>query len=287
MPKNDAILTLTRVVAAIVIPFLWLAFLILFFYPDLTGERFAWLIKPHLTSLYIGAGYLGGSWLFLNTLFGKRWHRVHGGFPPITVFTWFMLIATLLHWDRFSHGRLGFDLWVILYVVTPFLVPAIWLYNRRTDPGTPEERDVMASPALLWALRISGAVVVIFAVAGFLYPPFMISIWPWVLTPLTARVMSGWVALLGVGALTLASDPRWSSWRVPAESILIWHGLVLLAFVLKASNFTTGLLNWYTVAVFLMVAAIILLYVVMERKRRKAARLPLSGTAQLHPESDV
>ena len=271
MQKNDAIFTFTRIVAAIVIPFLWVAFLILFFMPDQTGQRFAWAIKPHLTSLYIGAGYFGGSWLFVNTLFGKRWHRVHGGFPPITIFTWYMLIATLLHWGRFSHGTLGFYAWVILYIITPFLVPAIWLYNRRTDPGTPETSDVMAPSALLWVLRIVGSLVVLFSIAGFLYPSFFIGIWPWTLTPLTARVMSGWVVLLGVGALTLSTDPRWSAWRVPAESFVIWHVLVLVAFYLEASNFTTGPLNWFTVTVALLVAGLVLLYVVMERQRRKAA----------------
>jgi hypothetical protein len=271
MTRNDAILPVTRVVAAVVIPFLWLAFLILFFYPDLTGVRFAWLIKPHMTSLYIAAGYLGGSWLFINTLFGKRWHRVHGGFLPITVFTWAMLIATLLHWDRFSHGRLGFELWLILYILTPFLVPAIWLYNRRTDPGTAEESDVLVASWLPWFLRISGILVLVFAVAGFIYPTFLIQAWPWPLTPLTARVMAGWIALLGTGALTMAADRRWTSWRVPFESILIWHGLVLLAILLTASDFTWGLLNWYTVAVALMVGIILILYLVMERKRRKTA----------------
>ena len=59
--SDDKIYLITRVVALSVVPFLWLAFLSLYFYPDLTGERLAWLIKPHMTSLYLGAGYLGGS----------------------------------------------------------------------------------------------------------------------------------------------------------------------------------------------------------------------------------
>ena len=154
--KNDNILPITRIVAVIVIPFLWLAFLILFFYPDSTGEHFAWLIKPHMTSLYIGAGYLGGSWLFVNMLIQKRWHRVQGGFLSITTFTWFMLAATILHWDRFSHGKLCFTLWLILYAITPLLVPAIWFYNKKTDSGQPEESDVMVTPVIAWIMRFIG-----------------------------------------------------------------------------------------------------------------------------------
>ena len=86
----------------------------------------------------MGAGYIGGSWLFIHTAVGKHWHRIQAGFPAVTFFTWAMLAATLLHWDRFSHGRLGLTLWLILYIITPVLVPALWLYNRGTDPGQPE-----------------------------------------------------------------------------------------------------------------------------------------------------
>lgn len=138
MRTDDRIQPITRIVAVIVIPFLWLAFLILFFNPDSSGERFAWAIKPHMTARYMAAGYLGGSWLFINAIFGKRWHRIAGGFLPITTFTWFMMVSTFLHWDRFSNN-LGFYLWLVLYVVTPFLVPVLWNYNRKMDSGEPSQ----------------------------------------------------------------------------------------------------------------------------------------------------
>jgi hypothetical protein len=37
----------------------------------------------------------GGFCLFLYTTFGKRWHRVQGGFIPITVFTWITLTGAI------------------------------------------------------------------------------------------------------------------------------------------------------------------------------------------------
>lgn len=51
MNTDDRIQSFTRGAAVIVIPFLWLAFLILYFYPDTSGERFAWAIKPHMTAM--------------------------------------------------------------------------------------------------------------------------------------------------------------------------------------------------------------------------------------------
>lgn len=268
--NDDRILPVTRIVAILVIPFLWLAFLILFFFPDSTGERFAWLIKPHMTSLYIGAGYLGGSWLFINMLVQKRWHRVKGGFLAITTFTWFMLLATPLHWDRFSHGTLGFTLWLILYIITPFLVPAIWMLNRKADTGQPEESDVLIAPAILWIMRLIGTFALVSVITGFFSPETLIRFWPWALTPLTARIMCGWIALLGVGSFAMSADPRWTSWRVPLESIFIWHVLVLAAVILKADDFTMGIVNWYTISIFIMVAGIAVFYPLMEGKRKQA-----------------
>lgn len=269
--KDDRIFPLTRIIAALVVPFLWLAFLILFFYPGTTGTRFAWTIKPEFTSVYLGAGYLGGSWLFLNAIFGKRWHRIQGGFLPVTTFTWFMLLATILHWDRFAHGNLAFVLWLVLYAVTPFLVPAIWLSNRRTDPHLPEESDLIVSPILRWVIRIFGILALVFVVIGFISPDLFIKVWPWNLTPLTARVMAGWGALLSVGALGMAADSRWSAWRTPLESIAIWHILLLIGALIHRADFKTGFINWYTLIIIVMMASILVFYPLMEMQRKRKA----------------
>ena len=270
MQTDDRILPFTRIVAVIVIPFLWLAFLILFFYPDSSGERFAWAIKPHMTAMYMGAGYLGGSWLFITAVFGKRWHRIAGGFLPITTFTWFMMISTFLHWDRFSHGRLGFLLWLILYVVTPFLVPVLWNYNRKTDSGEPEAGEIIIPPTILIILKLISAGSLIFVIAGFIRPEIVINTWPWTMTPLTAHVMCGWIALLGVGAFTMSTERRWSGWKAPLESIAIWHVLVIVAAVMNPADFKAGLINWYTVAIGVMLIGIFIFYPLMEMRRSRA-----------------
>ena len=263
----------TRLVSLILIPFLWLAFLILYFYPDLSGERFAWAIRPPMTAMYMAAGYLGGSWLFIRALFGRRWHRVQGGFLPITTFTWFMLFATFLHWDRFSHGRLGFTLWLILYIVTPFLVPGLWLTNRKTDSGEPEAGDILVSPTVSHVLKLISAGSLLYAIIGFINPGIVITTWPWTLTPLTARVMCGWVALLGVGSFTMSQERRWSGWKVPLESIAIWHILVFLAAFMNPGDFKNGLLNWYTASIGVMLIGIIVFYPMMEMRSRSAQQL--------------
>lgn len=268
--QDDRIYTVTRIVSAIVVPFLVLAFIILYITPDQSGERFAWEIRPHLQAMFVGAGYIGGSYLFVRTIFGKQWHRVSNGFLPVITFTLSMLLATILHWERFDLSHFPFQIWLILYVVTPFLISWLWWNNRGTDPGELEADDILVPRFIARMMNGVGLVVLIFAFIGFVLPNLFIDIWVWTLTPLTARLIGGWLALLATGGLVSARERRWSGWRIGLESILIWHILVLLAAVLNPGDFKSGsLLNWYVVSVTLMVVTMIGLYAWMERQRMR------------------
>jgi len=61
-----------------------------------------------------------------------RWTAA--GFLGTTVFTTLLLLATLLHWDRFNHDHVSFWAWLALYVATP--VVALQVAERRAAaPG--------------------------------------------------------------------------------------------------------------------------------------------------------
>ena len=58
---------------------------------------------------------------------------------------------------QFHHGQLAFMFWLWVYIVTPVLVPTIWLINRRTDPGTLESHDArLPRPVRSFSLAIAG-----------------------------------------------------------------------------------------------------------------------------------
>lgn len=266
--QEDKIRPFTRVVAAVVVPFLLLAFLILYFTPQLSGERFAWAIRPPMTAMFMGAGYIGGAWLFINAIFGRRWHRVAPGFLPVTTFTVAMMLATILHWEVFDLSHFPFVLWLGLYVLTPFLVPAVWLLNRSADPGTAEENDPTVPDGVRRALLALGVILLAFAIGGFVSPAWLIDLWPWTLSPLTARVMSGWLALLGVGGIVISRDARWSAWKVGLQSIGLWHLLVVIAAFVRRGDFQSGLVNWYLISVVVVLVGMLLLYVMMAGQRR-------------------
>ncbi|MEA2522638.1 MAG: hypothetical protein QOI81_2284 [Actinomycetota bacterium] len=224
--EDDRILPFTRVVAAVVIAILVLAFIVLFLSPNDTDRRFAWTIQPSMTAMLMGAGYGSALYFFVRVVTERRWHRVALGFIPTTVFTWMMLGATFLHSEKFRHGSAPFLLWLWIYLVTPLLVPAVWFVNRSHDPGTREEDDPSYPSWMRPAMAAAGVGMSLIAAWMYVLPASAISVWPWMLTPLTARAVAAFVALPGVGWLMIASDERWSSARVLLGTISI--GLVLL-----------------------------------------------------------
>jgi hypothetical protein len=288
---DDRILPLTRAVAWLVIPFLVAAFIILYLDGTSTAAWFAWEIPSRLTTALMGAGYLGGAYFFLRVGLGPRqrhvhlgagylndssyvarspalrWHEVQLGFLPVAVFTFLMLLATLLHWDSFISENWPFWVWLVLYIATPIIVPAVWWLNRPADPRIPAPGDRIAPSWLRFPMAAAGGFLLALSLAGLLWPDLFITIWPWTLSPLTARVMAGWHALLGAGALLLAADRRWSAWRVPMQSIAIWYGLLLVAlFWHRPELGPSGLLNWYTVFVVGGLSGLLIVTLIMRRQ---------------------
>jgi hypothetical protein len=272
--QNDRIFRSTRIIAAVVVPFLVLAFVILYLFPGRSGQHFAWEIQPNMTALFMGAGYLGGAWLFVNAIFGRQWHRVAAGFLPVTSFTVAMLLATLLHWSRFDLHHFPFVLWLALYIVTPFLVPWMWFRNRVTDPHTLDADDLTVPLVARWGLRLLGILLLLFAVMGFVVPDWFIQFWPWKLSPLTARVLGGWFSLLGVGGVVISLDSRWSAWRVGLQSIGLWHFLVVVGAILNRSEFVGGLVNWYVISVAAVLIGMAWLFIYMEGRRSHQVGAP-------------
>jgi hypothetical protein len=113
------------------------AFAVLYPWPRDTGRLFAWEIKPTITPMILGSVYLGGAYFFLCAVMAKQWHTVKGGFIPVGTFATLMGVATIAHWDRFTHSHVAFWLWAGLYFTTPFLIFWVWLANRHHDIPAP------------------------------------------------------------------------------------------------------------------------------------------------------
>ncbi len=88
---------------------------------------------------------------------------------------------------------------------------------------------------LRWLLGLVGALTLIISLLLFLFPQAMIAVWPWTLTPLTARVVGATFALPGLVGLGLALDRRWSAARIILQAQAISIAFILIA-ALRAWN---------------------------------------------------
>ncbi|MCU4716890.1 hypothetical protein [Halapricum hydrolyticum] len=266
--RDGQVLPITRWVARFIIPFLAAAFLVLYGLPDQTTKYFAWTIRPEMTPIVMGAGYGAGVYFFYRVSTVDEWHTVAPVFLGIATFTWLMAIATVLHWGKFNHSHFTFDLWVFLYAVTPVLIPAIWALNRRTDSG----ELAGSEPRLPQAVRVLGGgigvIVTASAIVLFVAPDPMIGVWPWTVSPFTARILAGWFALFGVVNGVVVLDPRWSAARILVQSQILGFTLVLIGVVRVWDNFDpSNVLTWGVVGgMTLYLIAILSLYIGMETR---------------------
>ncbi len=268
--RDDRIFPITRIVLAAVVLVLVTAFVILYFFPHTTRTSFAWEIKPQIMAVFMGAGYLSGAYMFLFAIFGRLWHRVHISLLPVTAFAASMLLVTLLHYDRFIHSNFSFIAWLVIYIITPFLVPWLWYHNRVTDPGTLEARDREVPKLVRQIAGLIGILTLLFWLVSFINPPWLISIWPWTLTPLTARTICAWGALTAVDGIVLYGERRWSAWRYNMQAIILGQVLMVIGSIIHRQDFNNGsLMNPYFIAIVLMLVAVSALSVWMEIEPRR------------------
>lgn len=263
---DDRVLPVTRVVSTAIVPFLVLAFVVLYFWPGDTGRSFAWPIKPPLTPLILGSAYLGGAYFFVRAARASSWSAIKAGFPPVAAFAALLGIATVLHWDRFTHAHVAFWLWAALYFTTPFLVAGVWLANRRFEDRASHD-DLVISAGLAMVIGTIGALALATGLFLFLFPQAAIAIWPWALTPLTARVM-GAIFVLGLAAAGAFTERRWIAFRLLLQVEALMLALILVGGVRAAGDLAgTNALSWLFTAGFasLLVASVVL-YLRMERR---------------------
>ena len=225
--RDDRVLGYTKGLSLFIVPFLVVASAILYVFPGHTTRLWAWPIPVTMTSMMLASAYVGGVYFFLRVAWSRHWHELAFGFLAVTLFASLLGVATLMHWEKFSHDHISFWLWAGLYFTAPFLVLAAWLTNRRYAAPLLAVDDILR-PLERGVIGTVGLVALAQGVVMFVAPSTMIDRWPWALTPLTARVV-GAVFCLGGAALGAWRDPRWTSLRLMPQVEVLMVALMLVA----------------------------------------------------------
>lgn len=198
----------------------------LYFLPTLAKTHYAWSIQPPINAAFMGAGYLAGMVATGLALFSARyWRSVRALFPGFFVLGSTLFIATLMHAGRFKWDYALTWIWTLVYLSIPIGAAVVWRWHERRSSAPVDAR-------LRWVQIGSlglGVVVTLFATGLYVWPHLWLSVWPWPITPLLARVFAGWYFLSGL--LLLATGLSLQQAReipVAHATIAAWNALSLL-----------------------------------------------------------
>lgn len=183
-----------------------LAGLALFVLTDHTDRLFAWTIEPGMTAAFLGASYLSAFFVEFLSARETAWARARPAVPAVFVFTVLTLVATLLHRDRFHFdsphvlAMLSAWVWLGIYISVPLLMVIVWFAQARAGGVDPPPTRRLP----LWAAALIAAQAVALGVLGvalLVAPVDTAELWPWMLTPLTARAVGAWLVGIGVAGV--------------------------------------------------------------------------------------
>jgi hypothetical protein len=212
------------------------AFVLLFVLSEETDEWFSWTIQPPLTAAFLGASYLAAFVLFARTAQRGDWGSARATLVPVSVIAFLLLVATITHEDRFHDDLFGW-FWKAAYFVAPVAIAAAVALQLRRGDDTGHARAPLP-PGLRLVLSLQGAAMLAAGAWLFVAPHSADALWPWDLTPLTARAIGAFVAGFGVSALHAAVADDLRSFEVAALAYTALGGLELVALARYTSDLT-------------------------------------------------
>jgi hypothetical protein len=183
-----------------------------------------------IAALYLAGGVGIGATALVRTLADAR--VILAAFGTITGL---VLVATLTYWPDFTAGGVPY-LWLVTYVVDP-IVAALVLFRglRAAHRGSHRLTPLLLLQGVLFG-SLGGLLLA--APGGFL------GAWPWVLSPLLARVYGSFFLGFALGAVLAAREARPAAIRPFLAASLALVVLALVASLLHLDRFDGGPAAW-------------------------------------------
>lgn len=241
-----------------------------FLNPGNTPQDFAWPIKPVVMAALLGAYYFSAALLFVLPLFSQTWQQVRVMILPTAVFSLVMVLATVLHWDRFSVGTPPFYVWLASYVLPPPIFGALYWWHQRDSAPV---GAAIEAPLPGWArgfLLVNGLAQAALAALFFAAPALLQQIAPWEFTPLTVRTLCGWLFGIGLLQASMSWEGDWRRARLATTTLI----LLPFAIVVQLLRFAEQV-NWANLALWVLIldaaavaAALVVLWLTLGRVGR-------------------
>jgi hypothetical protein len=222
--------------------FLALFFVLWFLILPATGIYFAWPVKPELTAMYLGAGFILRSYFGYHLWRERDWYKLRWSMAGDFTFLGVLFTATWWHIDEMnwhltgvSDGLRIFSLviahvWILAYTFEPLTIYLLEPHGPEADAPVPTSLSEGA------VLPLMKNVLLAFFYIGtgiaallFFNIKFADMRWPWELNPFDARIMAAWPAAVAVWSVTMQKMKDWTEIKIGVRAILLF---VLALFII-------------------------------------------------------
>ncbi len=253
--------------------FLALFFVLWFLIFPSAGIYFAWPVKPVLTTLFLGAGFILRSYFGLHLWREKDWYKLRWSMNGDFIFLSVLFIATWWHVNEMNWHLTGVSpairwfsfiiahVWIVAYTFEPLTV--FLLRPRAPEADAPLPSGLSEGPVLpvtkntLLAFFYIGAGI---AALLFFNPDFANSRWPWELNPFDSRIMAAWPAAVAVWSVTMYRMNDWAEIKIGVRAILLFVLALFVIWIFTFSSYDTARPNGLTYGIGTGLLAAALLY---------------------------
>lgn len=212
-----------------------------YFIPTQVDNAIPWLVPP-LHARFLGSMYLSGATFMLGGILAHSYEEVRVMVPTIAIWTGTLFIISLFYLDQFDFSFNTVWIWFGAYLIYPLI--SLWLtWQHRHLP-------VQAKGARMpkWAKRYllgQGTAVLLLSLLLLLATPFMVSHWPWPITPLLAQIYAAPFLAYGVNNLMTSRQKTWREAEVIISGTFVFACGVWLASIMHRQLFDVGrLATW-------------------------------------------
>ncbi len=238
----------------------------LFVLTDHTDRYFAWTIRPFLTAAFLGASYWASFVLVFQASREPYWAYARAGVFSALTFTTLTTVATALHLDKFHFaGPEPITLvanwaWMIVYCFVPPILLILLIHQLRQTVGDPPR--TLPLPIWIRSILFFQALAMLgFGITFFIFPERAPSLWPWMLTPLTARVVGAWLLGMAVAAGGALKENDLARARGPIVCYAVLGFLQAIALARYANFRSPGnrlpILHWDAAAAWIYLAFVL------------------------------
>ena len=200
-----------------------------------TDRFFSWTIGPPITAAFLGAAYWAAFVLLAWSAAQTSWRRAGAAVLPVLTIAALLLVVTLIHLDKFDLDSVFGWFWLFVYVcVTPLLLYLVWLQGRPSTAAG--ERGVHV--VVRAVLSLQGALLLAVGAALLIAPVDASDLWPWTLTPLTARAIGAFLVGFGVAAAYSVRLDDLAALRGCAYSYTVLGALEIVAPAIHGGDLT-------------------------------------------------